>query len=299
VSGALGWSVTGAGVVLVLVALRDIFHTIWHPGGRGGLTRRVMVGVWSLGRGGPRRRWLHHLSGPLAMVVVVFVWLTMIVLGWALVYWPHLSGGFLYSTGLDPAEHDGIGDALYLSAVTLGTLGFGDIAPLAPWLRIAVPVESLIGFALLTAAVSWVLEVYPALTRRRSLAVRLAQLRKVDTHALLRRGGSAVAPALLLDLASAVAQLRGYLTQYAETYYFRDGDQEASLPAMFGVLLALAEEARRSEEPDLSFAGELLRVSAEDYLRVIDVMFLGVGGSSAQICAAYADDHRHEAATSG
>jgi hypothetical protein len=108
-----------------------------------------------------------------------------------------------------------------------------------------------------------------------------------------------VAPALLLDLSAAVAQLRGDLTQYAETYYFRDVDQEASLPAMFSVLLELADQARGSADPDLRFAGELLWVSAEDYLRVIDSDFLGVGGSAREICAAYADDHRHEAATSG
>lgn len=298
-SGALGWAVTAAGLVLVLVALRDIFSTIWHPGGRGGLSRRLMTGMWVLGRRARHRRRLHHLSGPLAMVAVVFVWLSLIVLGWALVYWPHLPEGFLYSAGLEPAEHDGLADALYLSSVTLGTLGFGDISPVEPWLRFAVPVEALIGFALLTAAVSWVLEVYPALTRRRSLAVRLAQLRKVDILGLLRSGRSAAAPGLLLDLAGAVAQLRGDLTQYAETYYFRDGDPEASLPAMFPVLLALADEARRSADPDLRFAGQLLAVSAEDYLRVIDADFLGVGGSVHDICAAYADDSRHEAAAYG
>jgi hypothetical protein len=293
-----GWTVTAAGLVLVLIALRDIFHTIWHPGGRGGLTRRLMTAVWWVGRRTRRRGRLHHLSGPLAMVAVVFVWLTMIVLGWSLVYWPHLPESFVYSAGLDPSEHAGPLDAFYLSMVTLATLGFGDIAPVETWLRIAVAVEALIGFALLTAAVSWVLEVYPALTRRRSLAVRLTQLRKVDTHALLRDGRSAIAPGLLLDLAATVAQLRGDLTQYAETYYFRDGDPEASLPTMFTVLLELADEGLRSGDPDLRYAGELLRVSAEDYLRVIDEVFLGTGGSPGDICAAYADDHRHASARS-
>jgi hypothetical protein len=296
VSGVLGWIVTAAGVVLVLVALRDIFSTIWHPGGRGGLTRRLMLGVWVIGRSG-RRRWLHRLSGPLAMVVVVFSWLAMILLGWALIYWPHLPTGFLYSPGLDAASHDGLVDALYVSAVTLGTLGVGDIAPVDPWMRIAVPVESLVGFGLITAAVSWVLEVYPAITRRRSLAVRLAHLKAAGTRELVRSGRSSVAPQLLLELSGVVAQLRADLTQYAETYYFQDRDPEASLPAMFSVTLDLADEARGSEDPDLRYAGGLLTVSAEDYLHVIDLLFLDVGGSAREICAAYADDHGHEAAT--
>jgi len=297
VSGALGWVVSGAGAVLVLVALRDIFSTIWHPGGRGGLTRRLMLGVWTLSRTGRHRQWLHHVSGPVAMVTVVFVWLTMILLGWALVYWPHLQTGFLYSSGLDPAEHDGLADALYVSAVTLGTLGVGDIAPIDPWLRFAVPVESLVGFGLITAAVSWVLEVYPAITRRRSLAVRLAHLDAAGTREQLRGGSSGVAAGLLLDLSSVVAQLRADLTQYAETYYFHDSDPEASLPAMFAVVLDLADEGERSTDPDVRYAARLLAVSAADYLRVIDRLFLGVGGSPRETCAAYAADHRHEAAT--
>ena len=289
--------VTAAGAALIALALRDIFATIWQPGGRGGITRKLMTGVWALGRRGRRRRWLHHVSGPLAMVVVVFVWLAMILLGWALVYWPHLPTGFLYTSGLDPAAHDGLADALYVSAVTLGTLGVGDIAPTDAWLRIAVPVESLIGFGLITAAVSWVLEVYPAITRRRSLAVRLAHLNEAGTRELLRGGTSSIAPGLLLDLSSRIAGLRADLTQYAETYYFRDNDPEASLPAMFSVVLDLADEARRSGDPDLGYAGELLAVSASDYLRVIDSLFLGVGGSAREIAAAYAEDHRHEPAT--
>ncbi|MFC7876169.1 ion channel [Isoptericola sp. NPDC057391] len=35
-------------------------------------------------------------------------------------------------------------------------VGFGDIVPTTPWLRLATtPLQALIGFALLTAAVSW------------------------------------------------------------------------------------------------------------------------------------------------
>src|SRR5687767_15328056 len=69
-----GWVITGVGVAVVLAALRDIFHTLWHPSGRGGLARKVLAAVWRAGR--PRRG--HHrvrlLAGPLAMVVVVVAW---------------------------------------------------------------------------------------------------------------------------------------------------------------------------------------------------------------------------------
>jgi hypothetical protein len=223
--------VTAVGVVLVLAALRDIFHTIWHPSGRGRLSRWIMRAVWRVGRG---RRALRRLTGPLAMVVVVLAWVLLILLGWALVYWPHLPDGFVFGGSLDPAHRAGLLDAVYLSTVTLATLGFGDIVPTADWLRIAVPVQALIGFALLTAAVSWVLQVYPALTRRRALAVRLSLLSRVDTLGRVADPQSTLAASLLKHVAVGLALLRVDVTQYAETYYFRDGDAEASLPAMLG-----------------------------------------------------------------
>ena len=74
---------TAVGAVLVLVALRDISHTIWHPSGRGRLGRRLMGAVWRVGR---RRRTPGPLTGPLAMDVVVLTWVLLILLGWALVY---------------------------------------------------------------------------------------------------------------------------------------------------------------------------------------------------------------------
>lgn len=282
---------TAVGAVLVLVALRDIFHTIWHLSGRGGLSRRLMGAVWRVGR---RRRALGPLTGPLAMVVVVLAWALLILLGWALVYWPHLPGGFIFGSGLDPTSRAGLLDAVYLSTVTLATLGFGDIVPVADWLRVAVPVQALIGFALITAAVSWVLEVYPALTRRRGLAVRLSLLRQVDTLALVADGQSHLAPSLLKDLAVGLAQLRVDLTQYAETYYFPDGDADASLPAMLGVVLDLTEQARHSPGADTRYGGDLLATAVGDYLHVVDEHFLHVGGSVRAIASAYAGDHGQE-----
>jgi hypothetical protein len=296
VSSALAGLSTVAGAVMALVALRDIFHTIWHPSGRSGLSRLLMHGVWRLGRRGRRERWLGSFTGPLAMGLVALAWLLLLQVGFALVYLPHLPEAFVYGSGLDAQDRAGFADAMYLSAVTLATLGFGDIVPTTTFLRIVVPTQALIGFALISAAVAWVLQVYPALTRRRSLAVRLAQLRRAPTRELVRSSPSPLAATLLLEVADRLAGLRADLTQYSETYYFRDHDDEASLPTMFGVALDLAEEARSSPDPDVRYAGSLLDVAVEDYLSVVDGHFLEVGGSAREISAAYAGDHGREVA---
>ncbi len=45
VSGAQSWAVTVLGMAVVALGLRDVFHTLWHPGGRGGISRRLMAGI--------------------------------------------------------------------------------------------------------------------------------------------------------------------------------------------------------------------------------------------------------------
>jgi hypothetical protein len=297
VSGVLAGGVTALGLFMALVALRDIVHTIFHPSGRSGGSRRLMELVWRVGRRGRRERWLGHITGPLAMGLVALSWLVLLQVGFALVYWPHLPEAFVYGSGLGPEDRAGFFDAMYLSAVMLGTLGLGDIVPITAWLRIVVPTQALVGFALISAAVSWVLQVYPALTRRRSLAVRLAQLRRAPTLGVLRSSPSPVATTLLLDVADRLAELRADLTQYAETYYFRDHDDDASLPAMFGVALAMAEEALGSSDVEVRYAGRLLEIAIEDYLAVVDDHFLDLRGSVHEIAAAYAADHGRRLAT--
>ncbi len=278
----------------MLLVLRDVFHTIWHPGGRGRLSSRVMAAVFRVGRS---RGWRSRAgTGPTGLLLVVLTWVVLVVIGCALVYWPHLPGAFSFDVGLVPAAREDVLDAVYLSAVTLRTLGFGDVVPVAGWLRVVVPVQALVGFALLTAAVTWVLQVYPALTRRRATAVRLSLLRRVGAADLVT-GPSTLAAQLLHDVAGELVQVRIDATQYAETHYFREADADASLPAMLGVALDLAERARTSSDRDVRFAGELLHAAVADLLTVADEEFLRAGGDVRTRCAAYAAAHGHEVAT--
>jgi len=294
-----GWLITGVGAVVVLAVLRDIFHTLWHPSGRSGLGRNVMAAVWRAGRPRRGRRRVSVLAGPLSMVVVVLAWVALIVLGWTLVYWPHLQDGFFITGALQETSRGGFLDALYLSMVTVATLGFGDIVPTDEWLRIAVPLQALLGFALLTAAVTWVLQIYPALTRRRALAIRLSLLRRADAVRVLAGEDVPMAANLLEDIAGELVQARVDLTQYAETYYFRDGDAAESLAATIGTALDLARAAEHSPRADLRFAGKLLDLALGDFARLLDEQFLRVGGPPQAVLAAYAADHGHGAGGPG
>jgi hypothetical protein len=287
------WLTSGLGIVVVVVALRDIFHTIWHPSGRGDLSHLVMRGLWRLGRRRRDRGRPGVLTGPVALAVVILMWVALLVAGGALVYLPHLPEAFVFQSGLDVSERSQLLDAVYLSTVTLATLGYGDIVPQAGWLRALVPVQALIGFALLTGSVTWVLQVYPALTRRRALAMRLAHLRTVATGDLVGDPESTLAAPLLQDLADSLVQAGVDVTQYSETYYFRDGAEEAALPAMLSVAVSLRDAGLGAPRKDVRVAARLLGTAIDDFARVLDEQFLRVGGSTEEVLAAYARAHHY------
>ncbi len=120
------------GSVLILVALRDILHTLLVPHGRGVVSGRVM---WTVGRISARlargRPAGLAFAGPRVMLAVVTVWCTLIVTGWALVYLSFLPEGFVITPGIPAEARQGFRTALYYSMITLSTLGFGELAPTA------------------------------------------------------------------------------------------------------------------------------------------------------------------------
>lgn len=125
------------GAVLVLLALRDVFHTLFHPGDHGALSARVCALLWAAGSRIGRQG--QVLAGPLAVMVTIFLWIGMLVTGFALVYLPLLPTGATYGHGVPSAG--GLEAAVYLSSVALATLGLGDIVLTQPWVRLLTPLQ--------------------------------------------------------------------------------------------------------------------------------------------------------------
>lgn len=288
-------ALTLVGVALMAVALRDVFQELFRPSGGGVLSLWLLRFVWKGFRlVATRRPTLLELAGPVVLLAVIGTWTSLVTVGFALVYWPRLPASFLFSTGLEPSANAGFIDALYLSAVTLGTLGYGDITPTSDWLRLLAPVEAMIGFGILTAAISWVLSIYPTLSRRRSLVREIALLREGDAGAAVERLDSAEMARILEGLTLRVAAVEGDLVQFPITYYFHNTEERNSLPALLPYLLRLAEKAGgEGSAPEVRLRAVMLRGAIEDFSnRVASKAFLGLEAASTEkVLWAYADDH--------
>ncbi len=132
------------GITLILAVLRDVFRTLFPYAEKITASRVVIKDLWrGLHRLGVRRLHVLYAAGPLAFLAVVGGWFVLSAVGWAFVYWPHMSSAFSFREGLEAAARGGFLDALYFSLGTQATVGYGDIVPTNPWLMMSAMLQVL------------------------------------------------------------------------------------------------------------------------------------------------------------
>ncbi len=281
------WTVMGAGLILLMLA--DVFYTLLYPHGSGPVGRTIMRGFWLLSRRSRGRA--STIAAPLAMAAVIGAWAGLAAIGWALLYLPHLPEGFIYADGV-PQRGD-FAEAVYLSMVTLSTVGFGEIVAAHPLLRLVAAFQAVTGFGLLTATVTWILQTYPALSRRRAVAHHLNLFKEAAGPEGVTSLDPRHAAGLLESLARNVASVSIDLLSFHETYYFREVEQRGSLPDTVAYAHQLASEAQLSENPELRFAGRMLHAALNDLAEVLRGKFGHPGTTSSEVFDSYALHHRH------
>jgi Ion channel len=272
---------TGLGIALIALALRDIFDVLFHPLGRGVIARGIVLGASAVAARLPARR-AALLVGPVSYIVVVGTWAGLLAVGWALIFMPQMPDGFNYSPSLDPAQHAGFIDALYLSLVNLTSLGYGDISPAASLLRILGPVETLFGLGLLTASISWLISIYNAIERRDSLAheVRLARETEERLGEELADADPPLLEAMLASFAEQLIRVRRDVIHFPITHYFRTEDDARALASLLPFLSQLAAEAAEPGRPhSLRVRAEVLGMAIDDFAATLRVR-LRIGGET-------------------
>ncbi|MBC8161490.1 MAG: two pore domain potassium channel family protein [Roseiflexaceae bacterium] len=168
----------GLGALLIAAGVFDIVATVLHPEVESQVSSRFQQGIWWALRGihalTPRRPDGFNLltwGVPLMVAGLIALWLALFTVGFALIYTPWIGNGayFSSSTAISPT----FSSALYFSGVTTATLGYGDILPVVPVFRGLAVLQALLGTITVAFSVSYLLALYPALTRRRQVATAL------------------------------------------------------------------------------------------------------------------------------
>jgi len=249
-----------AGVALVVFALREMFHDIFHPTQSGGLSELVGRMI----SGALRHTRFRPTVGPLALVSVIFAWVVVVTFGFTLIYFPLIPGQIS-----GEATSSGAGAQLLHSlAWSFGALSFRmfDMHVSPNGLKLVVALEGLIGIAMITASVSWLVLLFPALERTRFLVRKTFALvrAKQTSHTKIESDW------LVTDMADRVIQARIDLVLFPILLNFYSVDPSHTLARALPHLQQIAdEELGGDSSPQLRFAATYLREALLDFCRML------------------------------
>ncbi|MFV2103428.1 potassium channel family protein [Micromonospora sp. LOL_024] len=178
-----------AGLALIVTVTVDVWLTVLHPDAEGPIARTVRRLVWrasSLTAGWCRttRRTPLVWAGPFLVTGTFLAWLGPLVLGVALVVWPHLDG-YHRVVGYGPA---GFLDAVYYATGLLTVLGFGDLTPDTGAQKLFAVAAAALGFGFFAALATYLIELITGLTVRNGFALTIHdQVRGTDGVGLIAR----------------------------------------------------------------------------------------------------------------
>lgn len=248
--------VHGLGIVIglasIAVILVDAFETIVQPRRvtrRVRLTRVFLLASWVLWmrvsnrlsgeaewEGSTRRDRLLGVFGPLALLLLLGLWATVLVVGFALVQWG-------LGSAVTAVGKPGFGADLYLSGTTFFTLGLGDVVPRSPAARLVTVAESATGFSFLALIIGYLPTIYGAFSAREA-GIMLLDARAgspPSAAGLLKRFGADVDQAelnaFLREWERWSADLLGSLLSYPVLVFFRSQHERQSWLGALTVVL--------------------------------------------------------------
>lgn len=227
------------GITVLAIVMLDVFFTVLDANGHSILSSRLYRAGWWVWRHGARmlppgtrRAWLS-VGAPLLIGVMIAVWMSGLVVGFALVYFGGMSPqNFLFGGGSQP----NLAAAFRLSWVTLSTIGFVEISPSSMTYSLTVALQAILGGVVLTFTITYFLSVHQVVLSYNRLVTGLHHRAAVmdDPVSGLSRHFMDGRPRALdewLDtLHDGLVELHEGLRRYPIVYYFQPRRRLRALP---------------------------------------------------------------------
>jgi hypothetical protein len=253
------------GILLAWLTLRDVFDTVVVPGGsRASLqvTRRIgraLLPLWKAVRG--RRRGISHAFAPLVLVSSFVIWMSLLAVAFGLM-------AYAMRTRFVPAL-ESLPEAIFMAGSAIVTIGLTgeNVLGAGRWIILAA---GFCGLAVMTMAVTYLLEVQNSITRRDVGIIKLntsagqppSALTLLQRYAEIRYKDAL--PDVLDEGRNWCATVRQSHTAHPSLIYFQSVVTGPGWPAALGALLDLALFAERLiDDPALYGPAVLLREEGE------------------------------------
>lgn len=281
-----------AGTLLVLFTLREVFRDIFHPTHSGNLSDAIGRSMSLL----LRHTRLRNAVGPLALIAVLVAWIVLLSVGFAIIYYGLYPSDFTTTAGLDSMS---VGSrmvhCLYFSVGALCTFQTFDLNPKTDWLRLIVAVQGLVGISMITASVSWLVLLYPALMRQRGTARWLTLAAQAE-----ERSGLHVEehdPAFLMQLEQNIIQARLDMVLFPILLHFYALTSSYTLAFALPTACRFVREGLAEDQPvKTRLVATKVQIALEDLARTIGERLWGNDPSRAPdveaVFQAYAERER-------
>jgi len=224
--------IQGAGGALMALTVLDVFLTVLYARvGTSVFSNLLGRALWRLVRGAGRcvphrdRGTVYSFAGPLILAVLVAVWAVLLIVGAALVIYPRLAD--TVRAGGGEATPTTFAAALYAGAGALSIVSADNLIPKTRGFQVFYVVCSVLGVCIIPLTLTYVLQIYAALSRRNVTVLRahLATAETGDAAELIAglgpHGDFADATTWLSNMATGVSDVKETHHLYSLLMYFR------------------------------------------------------------------------------
>ncbi|MGI8495442.1 MAG: potassium channel family protein [Pyrinomonadaceae bacterium] len=282
---------TIAGLALLAMVFGDIYSTILRSSEYSGLfSNAINRNLWRLGLIITRklsRRQRHRILaslGPLLMPIYIACLVSMLITGFALIYIPRIATEFKI---VEPVYESAISQGFYFSGVTFLTIGYGDILPVSGFTRFFALIEGASGIAIISLSITYLITVYGALERRRTVALIFyhqarqgADISGFIVSHFARGNFHSLTPSLHEATRNLDEMLESHL-EYSIIHFFHSREVYKGLPRIIfivfeavAILNSMLDEAsyvEAGDHPDVLIAGDSARYVLAELLTKLNL----------------------------